>query len=106
MARQRSNAYEDTVTIPGIYQKLAASIYRGCDPRIFVSPDGQYETVQAAKAAHNPLLDLFDAGLPVRVARWQVSNRVLRQTHPWLTGVGTVLVTPDDRVSPTEDEAD
>ena len=94
------------IVIEGIYEKLATSIYRGVDPRVFVTPDGQCEEVQAAKAVHSPLMDRFDQGLPVQVARWQVANRALRQQHPWLAGVGTVVVTPEDRVYPTDLPAD
>lgn len=107
VARQR-NRRDDSVeiTIPAIYQRLSDSTYRGRDPRIFVSPDGQYETVQAALAVHSPLLDAFDANEPVIVPRHRVSNHVLRQQYPWLSGVGTVIVHPDDTVEPTDLPAD
>ena len=88
------------VVIPGIYERLCATTYRGLDPRVFVSPDGQYETVQAALAVHNPLLDKFDANEPVEVPKWRVSNHQLRQQYPWLAGVGSVVVFPDDTVEP------
>ena len=109
MARQRNGRtanLDGGIHIPGVYQRLADSTYRGCDPRIFVSPDGQYETVQAALNVHSPLLDRFDANEAVVVPIWRVSNRQLREQYSWLSGVGTVIVGPDDRVLPTDLPAD
>ncbi len=94
------------LTIPGVYQRISDSTYRGTDPRVFVSPDGQYETVQAALAVHSPLLDKFDDNEPVTVPCWKVSNRELRQQYSWLTGAGAVTVHPDDWVEPTDGPAD
>ncbi len=108
MARHRNTRTSSGIgiTIPGVYQRLSDSTHRGTDPRVVMMPDGQYETVQAALAVHSPLLDKFDAMEPVVVPCWRVSNRALREQHPWLSGVGTVLVFPDDRVEPSDDDAD
>ena len=105
MARQRNSHrhHGAGVVIPGIYERLCATTYRGLDPRVYVAPDGQHEAVQAALSVRSPLLDALDANEPVEVPKWRVSNRELRQQFPWLAGVGSVVVFPDDTVEPVAD---
>ena len=111
MSRPRRTVGQDHtggvgVTIPGIYQRISDSTYRGTDPRVYVAPDDECFTVEAALAVHSPLLDAFEANEPVRVPKWKVSNQALRQQYPWMTGAGAVIVFPDDWVEPTDLLAD
>ena len=95
--------------LPGVYERLSAATYRGQDPRCYLDPEGNVATVRAALAVHSPLLDRFDANLPVVVPKWQIagnSNPGARQRFPWLAGAGCVRVWPDDRIEPTDAEAD
>ena len=94
MSRQRgSRTVGRGVVIPGCYDRINASVYRGVDPRIFVSPNDVPE-----QDISNPLTRALDAGEPVTVACWRVSNRQLRQQYSWLRGPGLVRVYPNDLV--------
>lgn len=96
MSRQRGStrAVGGGILIPGCYDKISAAVYRGVDPRVFVAPND----VGVHVAVTSPLLRALDAGAPVTVACWRVSNRALRQQYSWLRGPGMVTVYPNDVV--------
>ncbi len=110
MARQKSVRHaDDADVLDGVYARLADSMYRGIDPRIYVSPEDEVLTVQAARAVTSPLLRKLDANVPVVVPRWRIrgnSNPGARQLFPWLAAPGNVRVWPDDRIEPTDDDID
>jgi hypothetical protein len=110
VSRARSPRHaDDADVLPGVYERLSAATCRGQDPRCYLDPEGNVAVVQAALAVHSPLLDRFDANLPVVVPKWRItgnSNPGARQRYPWLSGAGSVRVFPDDRIEPTDDEAD
>lgn len=110
MARHRNTFRSDDLDVlPGVYERLSAATYRGVDPRIYVSPEDEVRTVQAALAVTSVLLRKLDANLPVVVPKWRItgnSNPGSRHQFPWLAGPGQVRVWPDDRIEPTDDKAD
>lgn len=110
MARHRTPRHaDDADVLPGVYDRLAETTYRGVDPRIYVSPEDEVTTVQGALAVTSPLLRKLDANQPVVVPKWRIrgnSNPGARQQFPWLAGAGNVLVFPDDRIAPTDLDAD
>lgn len=97
----------DLVNMPS--GRLAEATYRGVGPRVNVSPEDEVQTVQGALAVTSPLLRKLDADRPVVVPKWRIrgnSTPGARQALQWLSGPGCVRVWPDDRVEPTDDEAD
>ena len=110
MSRARSShAADDADVLPGVYDRLSAATYRGVDPRVYVSPENEFTTVEAALAVTSPLIRKLDAGEPVTVPKWRIrgnSNPGARQRYLWLAGPGCVRVFPDDRIEPTDDEMD
>ena len=109
MARQRNGRNDDLDMLPGAYERLSVTTYRGVDPRIYVSPEDEVRTVQAVKAVTSPLIHLLDASLPVVVPKWRISgnsNPGARQQCPWLAGPGNVRVWPSDEIEETFDETD
>jgi hypothetical protein len=109
VSRRRGSASADADVLHGVYERLCAATYWGVDPRIYVSSENEVPTLQAAKVVNSPLIRLLDANQPVVVAKWRISgnsNPGARQQFPWLAGPGCVRVWPDDRIEPTDDEAD
>lgn len=93
------------IQIPGLYRALLEKERQRCaepDPRRIWSGDPG----EPAAVFHRSrrLLDALEAGKPVVMVRWMVGSHVSVPpvVLPWDRSVKSVLVSPDDVVSPAE----